>query len=304
MVELLDRYLGSASFWRSWLEDELYYFLLIDNHRPPAERVESITDDLVAGRLDARGALHRIAISPSFDRRNPGPDTFVTVVMEQLLGSTVQKQPRELEIGKRIYDGGKGRFLGRTGSSQADVVRIAIEDERALRHFLSRQYRSLLRREPESREIAGWARELEAGRSYVEVVRHWMLSDAYEERLRTFDSLSNRTFVNALYVDLMDRLPARDEARRMRNALDGLADAGPLRSVLARLVLDSGAARVPAREEIQDPTQWIRGLFERLLGRAPGAEELAAFVSAYHDPACRPETVLYAIVSHPEYSKW
>ena len=33
-------------------------------------------------------------------------------------------------------------------------------------------------------------------------------------------------------------------------------------------------------------------------------EELRVFVTAYHDPACSPATVLYAIVSHPEYHRY
>ena len=91
--ELLDESLGSVAFWENWLEEQLYYFLLIDNFRPASEKVRAVPTDLAHGRIGVRDALHRIVISASFDRRNPGPDTFVTVVMEQLLGSTVQKRP-------------------------------------------------------------------------------------------------------------------------------------------------------------------------------------------------------------------
>jgi hypothetical protein len=55
---------------------------------------------------------------------------------------------------------------------------------------------------------------------------------------------------------------------------------------------------------VRDPTAWVAGLFERLLGRAASEAELAAFVSAFHDPACKPGTVVYAIVSHPEYHRY
>ena len=83
--------------------------------------------------------------------------------------------------------------------------------------------------------------------------------------------------------------------------------AGPQRAgrqAPQRLILDSGKAPVPERDEIPDAGEWIAGLFERLLGRAPGARELEVFTQSFSDPACRPETVLYAIVSHPDYQAW
>jgi hypothetical protein len=137
--------------------------------------------------------------------------------------------------------------------------------------------------------------------AYADVVRDWLLGEAYEARLREKILQPNRLYVRAMYVDLMERLPEPDEERRMRNALDGLSDPGPLRSVLARLLLDSGRTTVPAKEQIRNPTEWVAGLFERLLGRSASDAELKAFVGSFHDPACRPVTVVYAIVSHPEY---
>ena len=130
------------------------------------------------------------------------------------------------------------------------------------------------------------------------------MSEAYDRRLETYAPLSNRSYVRALFVDLTDALPDEGEQRQLRNALDGLADAGPLRAVIARLVIDSGRVPMPAREDIEDPTKWVSGLFERFLGRAASDEELKAFVSALHDQDCKPSTVVYAIVSHPEYQTW
>ncbi len=301
----LDAVVGGEAFWENWLEEQLYYFLLVDNFRPTSARVLGAPAQLAADRIGVRDALHSIVLSASFDRRNPGPDTFVTVVLEQLLGMTVQKRPRELEIGKRIYDGAEGTFLGRRGDSQADVVRISIEERDALAHYLAREHRRLLRAEPDSRALSKWVRRLDQDdRAYAAILREWLASEAYERRLESFEPLPNRAFVNALFVDLTDAIADADEARRLRNALDGLADAGPLRSVLARLLIDSGKARIPTREDIEDPTRWVAGMFERYLGRAASDEELAVFVGAYHDPACRPETVVYAIVSHPEYQTW
>lgn len=303
--DLLAKAFELPEFWQNWTEEQLYYFLLVDNFRPSSDRVTALPDELRTGTIGVRDALHRIALSSSFDRRNPGPDTFVTVVMEQLLGVKVQETPRELEIGKRVYDGATGQFLGRTGSSQADVVRIAVEDRRCLESFLRREYARIVRQDPSRPELRTWAQELERRPlAYPELLRQWLLSPAYTGRLGLHSQLPNRLYVRALFVDLADRLPDEAEAQRMGNALDGLADARPLRAVLARLLLDSGKMRVPDRKEIAEPAVWIAGLFERLLGREATEQELSTFVTAFADPACLPTTVVYAIVSHPEYQTW
>jgi hypothetical protein len=302
---LVGAVLGAEEFWERWTEEQLYYFLLIDNFRPHSDRVLALPADLQARRIGVREAIHRIALSASFDQRNPGPDTFVTVVMEQLLGITVQKEPRELEIGKRLYDGKDGLFLGRKGSSQADVVRIAIEDRGFLTELLRREHRRLLRVEPAGRDLAAWTKRLgEEPLAFAPLVREWLLSADYDRRLGEKIQQPNRLYVRAMVVDLMDRLPEPDEQRRMRNALDGLSDPGPLRAVLARLLLDSGTTAVPRKDTIENPTEWVGGLFQRLLGRPAEAGELKTFVTAFHDPVCRPETVVYALVYHPEYSTY
>ncbi|MSR63672.1 MAG: hypothetical protein EXS08_14670 [Planctomycetes bacterium] len=302
---LVDRTLSGEEYWGNWLEEQLYYFLLIDNFRPLTEGVQEIPALVVHRSLSAREALHRICLSSSFDRRNPGPDTFVTVVMEQLLGLTVQKTTQELEIGKRLYDGRSGHFLGRTGSSQADVVHIAVADDRALVHFLSREHERLLRALPAPGDLARWNASLKEDEfSLPSILREWFTSSTYDRRLATRRPEPNRLFIRALFVDLFGRLPVDDEAQRIRSALDGLADPTPLRSLVARLILDSGKAPVPDRSGIQDPAAWVRGSFERLLGRTPGVNELAVFLDAMGDADCRPATVLYAIVSHPEYQTW
>ena len=305
LYELLDELLPGEEVWRHWYEEQLYYFLLIDNFRPETERTAAIPADLAAGRLDVREAIHLVALSSSFDARNPGADTFVTVVMEQLDGIEVQKNARELEIGKRVYDGHEGLFLGSTGSTQADAVRLALEHERFGRTFLERESRRLVRADPSRGELVRWARDFKKDpRVFRDLLRDWLASPAYEARLADRRPQPNRLFVRALFVDLLGRLPSRDEEVRMRNALDGLSDPGPLRSVLARLLIDSGTAVLPERKDVPDPTVWVAGLFERLLGRPAAQAELAAFVQAFHDPECLPGTVVYAIVSHPEYHSY
>lgn len=297
--------LAGPEFWRNWLEEQLYFFLLIDNFRPETPGVTELPELLARGELGVQEALHRVCLSSSFDRRNPGPDTFVTVVMEQLLGITVQKNPRELEIGKKLYDGSQGKFLGKTGGSQADVVNIAIADERAPRFFLAREYERFLRRAASPKDIEDWARELTADpRGFRAILSRWLGSPAYEIRLAGRAPMPNRLFVRALFVDLLGRLPEAEEGQRIRGALDGMADSGPLRSLVARLLLDSGKVPLPERDRIPDPAAWIEANFERMLGRSALPAERTEFLAAFQDPACRPATVLYAIVSHPAYQTW
>lgn len=301
-ADLTGALIRGREFWEHWIQEQLYYFLLIDNFRPQADRVVEIPELLQEDRIGVRDAIHRIALCASFDQRNPGSDTFVTVVMEQLLSIKVQSRERELEMGKRLYDGGSGVFLGTRGASQSDVVRIAISDRRFLSELLAREYTRLLRTKPPRRDLSAWTRRLEQQpQAFGDLLHEWLMSEAYDRRLEEKVTQPNRLFVRAMYMDLLDRLPGMDEQRSMRDALDGLSDPGPLRSVLARLLLDSGGTLTPEREDIEDATTWIRGLFDRLLGRPPTEEELKVFVTAYHQPDCRPTTVVYAIVSHPEY---
>jgi len=298
----LDTVLGSQEFWEHWYEEQLYYFLLIDNFRPATDSTRTIPAKLVEGRMSVRDALHRVALSSSFNLRNPGADTFVTVVMEQVVGLTVQKHKAELEIGKRVYDGHNGLFLGSFGENQSDVVRIAIESKAAARAFTAREFVRMTHREAPKKELAAWTRKLHKDpHTFIEVVREWLLSEAYEARLAHPVPLANRLFVRAVFVDLLGRLPEPAEAEPLRNALDGLSDSRPLRSVLVRLLLDSGSVPIPEKNSIRDVTEWVAGLFPRFLGREATPEELKAFVLAFGEPECRPKTILYAILSNAEY---
>lgn len=303
--DLVIALLSEREFWENWLEDQLYYFLLVDGFRPRTEGVASLPEELAEGRVGVIESLHRICLSSSFERRNPGPDTFVTVVMEQLLGVKIRSNLRELEIGKRVYDGGRGSFLGRPGNSQADVVRIAIEDKRTPRYFLRREYSRWLRREPGASEVEAWADLLGGSpKSFVSIVRDWFLSASYEERLGTSRTLPNRLFVRALFTDLCGRPPTEEETNLLRSALDGLADPAPLRSLVVRILLGSGKVVLPSLADVPDLEQWVLGEFESLLGRPPTPGEATVFLESAKEPACRAETILLAILTHPEYQSW
>lgn len=302
---VVDEVLDAPEFWDRWFEEQLYYFLLVNNFRPQAERVLAIPAELREGKLDVRTAIHRLALSTSFDQRNPGADTFVTVVMEQLLGLEVQKNARELEIGKRVYEGTQGTFLGVAGNCQADVVRNAVENKAFARHYLQREHERIVHSRPDAATLTRDAGEFtrDAG-SYRALVRRWVLSDAYARRLSARVPVSNRLFVRALFVDLLDRLPTEGESEPMRQALDGLSDPTPLRALVARMLVESHKIPVPGRAEVADPAAWIRAQFARFLARAPDEAETRAFLAAWNEPACRPQTILCALLGSAEYQTY
>jgi len=303
--ELLDELLGTAPFWRHWLDEQLYYFMLIDNFTPRGEGVDALLAGLVADRLSVRDALHRIALLPSFDLRNPGADTFVTVVMEQFLGITVQLATRELEIGKAAYDGRPGLFLGAQAKSQSDVVRIAAEHKDAARHFLAREHLRLVGASLDRRALGAAAREqAKDPRAYLGLLRAWLTSEAYAARLTTGRDLPNRLFVRALFVDLLGREPSPEEAETLRSALDGLGDPRPLRAVVVRMLLDSGQVSLPDKASLADPTAWVQDQFRRLLGREPALEELREFCTVLREPACTPATIVQVLLSDPSYHRY
>ncbi len=296
---------GSPEFWQQWFDEQLYYFLLVDNFAPRGESLVSIPTELAAGTLHVRDALHRIALCSSFDQRNPGADTFVTVVMEQIAGLAVEKNRRELEIGKAVYDGKPGTFLGRPGSSQSDVVRTAIEQRSATELFLAREYRRYVHVASNKLERAQWVTLFEADpKVFVELVRGWIASPAYRARLARREAMDNRLFVRALIVDVCQREPTPEEFSRMRSALDGLSDPLPLRSVMARLLLDSEQTGVPSTKNGLDEPQFILEQFQRLLGRSPSPKEAEAFAAGLADPEGKPSMVVYALIAHLEYQSY
>ena len=79
---------------------------------------------------------------------------------------------------------------------------------------------------------------------------------------------SDRVFVRSLFVDVLGRLPTYQEFRRCRNALLALSDSRPLRSVVIKLMLDSGAGGFDENAG-KDNAQFVRTAFVRFLRRVP-----------------------------------
>jgi hypothetical protein len=294
--------LGTRRFWEHWYEDELYYFLLIDNARPEDAAGEgSIPGRLHAGELDVLSAVRELVADQAFHRANPGNDTFVSVVLEQLLGADVRRERAQLEAGKKMYDGRRAVMYGREGDSQADVVRIVSAQPGFARGVVERAYGRLVGSAPERDELAAWSASLrEDPRGFPALVQAWLLSPAYARRLGTLRPKTDVQFIRGLYVDLAGREPGAEELQRLRGALGVLADAAPLRAVIARTLLDQHADELPRRGSV-DAGEFVRTAFLRYLGRAPSPEEREGFLLVFAQEDCEPATLVRALVTHWEY---
>jgi hypothetical protein len=298
---VVERLLGSREAMGAWFEEELYYFLLIDNFRPRGEGIDRIPLRLQRGELTARDAIAEILLSTGFSLRNPGNDTFVTVVLEQCLGYTVQDRRTRpaLEAGKKLYDGNKARFLGSDGQSQADVVKIVLQHEDFARHLLARQHRRLLDKDlgkdaPEPAEVH------QDPARFFPVLGRWLGSEAYAANAARKKPKSERQFLRGLYMDLLERVPDHDELRNLRNALQSMADPAPLKAVLAKLILDSGQAKLPGLGRGGE-REFAAECFRRYLGRQATDAELDAFAGELGQGAARPDLVVRTLVGSVEY---
>ena len=298
---LASHLVGTREFWEHWYEDELYFFLLIDAARPAeGQQGDDPPARLAAGELTMPAAVREIVTGQAFNRANPGNDTFASVVLEQLLGVNVQEKTAQLAAGRRMYDGARATLFGEDGSSQADLVAIVTRQPAFLDRLVERQYRRLVGRQPAPAEVSAGARLLaEQPGDFPALVRQWVLSPAYAARLGTLRTKTDVQFIRGLYVDLLDRRPAPDELQRLRGALSVMADAAPLRSVIARALLGEHQEAVPSRAA--DKGVFVTDSFLHYLGREPSAQERSDFTSAMADPECSPAAVVQAIVTHWEY---
>ncbi len=294
---------ASRPSWEGFYEEELFYFLLVDNFRPSTDAFVEMPALLHERKLSVREALLQLVSSQFFNSRNPGNDTFVTVVLEQLLGVTVQKEAATLEAGKKMYDGYATTFLGKRGSSQADLVRIAVEHEDFESFFLERRFAAIFGDVPPKKRLAADAARLRADPfQWPAIVTEWLSSQAYEELLARPRSKTDRVFVRALFADLLGRVAEYQEFRRCRNALLALSDSRPLRSVLIKMMLDAGLGSV-GEEATKDPATFVADRFLHLLARPPTPAEGDAFVREIRAGAS-PKLVLRALLTHSEYQTY
>ncbi|MBI3270600.1 MAG: hypothetical protein HYZ53_16460 [Planctomycetes bacterium] len=304
--EFVDSILRSYDFFENWYESELFYFLLLDLFRPSTPQITSIPSRLQNRQINVKDALQDLVISQYFNSRNPGNDTFVTVVLEQLLGMKVQEKEnvQTLETGKKMYDGYELSLFGVKGKSQSDVVKIVMNQPGFYEKYLGRYHKTLTGRDLDKTALTAAAADFRAdpGR-FPDIVKGWLLSKEYEAGLGFLRPKSDATFIRTLYTDLLGRQPAYKELRDVRNALLSLADSQPLRSVFGRIVIESNLVNPPDKAKIQKEA-WLTQQFLKFLGREPLPAEVSAFGEALADPACTTKTILQAIVTSPEYQNY
>ena len=300
--QVATRLARSLEAMQVFVEEELFYFLLLDNFRPRTESIAALPKRLAEGKATAHDALAEVLLSSGFSLRNPGNDTFVTVVLEQCLGITVQdaRNKPALEAGKKLYDGKKGRFLGSEGESQADVVKIVLAQESFTRFVLERHKKRLFGTGLTADDKATVAQVHDDHAAFFTVLSQWLASPTYEQALTQKRPKSDHQFIRGLYQDLLARVPTYEELRNMRNALQAMAEPAPLRAVVAKVILDSGKARLPECEKDKEAA-FVSECFLHYLGRLPGQEEGPAYVKALVEATATPTHVVRALVGSAEY---
>ncbi len=296
--------LGTLEAMSEWVEEELYYFLLLDAFRPRTRAIESLPERLKKRTVTARDAIGEILLSTGFSLRNPGNDTFVTVVLEQCLGLEVQDRRNRatLEAGKQLYDGTKARFLGTFGESQSDIIKIVLSQRAFTRHLLERHHQRLfdapLDRGKDTDALI--ERLHTTPTEFFPILGEWLTSERYRAAVATKRPRTDRQFVRSLYTDLLGRTPTYEELRNMRNALQSMADSTPLRAVMVKLMLDSKDARLPDYEKGKEAA-FVTDCFRRYLGRDPRQDEAARIAAILREPDATPRHVVRALLGSAEY---
>jgi hypothetical protein len=203
-----------------------------------------------------------------------------------------------------MYDGYKATVFNEAGASQSDFVGIVLKQPAYATKLMARHYERLVGSPPNATELASMADRFRAEpASYPSIVLEWVKSDAYRAAAKAPRRKSDFMWIRGVFVDLLGRKPTFEEFRNFRNAVQALADSGPLRSVLSKVMLDSGQVALPSKQGL-DAKAFVNEIFERFLARDPTPSEEAAFVGALADPSAEPRLVLQAILSSAEYQMY
>jgi len=304
--DMVKAFLEDEETWDTWFEQQLFYFLLVDRFRPKEGQVTTIPARLTRGEITMERAIEEIVRSQYFNARNPGNDTFVTVVLEQCLGMVVQERrnTRILETGKKMYDGYRAKLFKETGDSQADFVRIVFRQRAFLDHLVGRTWKALHGADLEKKRRKAFVdRCVDRPGTFRELYGEWLTGAEYVEGVTRPRKKGEIPYVRSLFLDTLDRLPSYQELRNVRNAFLSLADPTPIRLVMGRVLLESDQARIPGSALLVKP--FVLELFLRLFARQPTDKELTTFVNALkNDPAVTPRVVLYTLISSPEYQAY
>ena len=207
-----------------------------------------------------------------------------------------------MEAGKVMYDGQRARMLSTWGNSQADIIRITVSQRLATWRLLDRLHQRLFQTPLDPKDPAV-DKVFEDPKTYFQVFAQWLASDRYQKHVSMRRPKTDRQFARGLYVDLLGRAPDFEELRNLRNALQAMAAPPPIRTVLAKVILDSGKAQLPDYTAGKEG-EFVTSCFNRYLGREPGQDELESFASTLEEPACEPEHIVRALLGSPEYQSY
>jgi len=303
---LVDDLLATEEAWSAWYEAQLYYFLLLNEFRPKEGPIPGIPARIAKGEISVPRALEEIVRSQYFGARNPGNDTFCTVVLEQCLGMTVQEARNKpiLEAGKKMYDGYRTRLWKENGDSQADFVRIVFSQPAFFDHLLTRTYEALHGRPIEKKRLEQDRARLAAdANAFRAILGDWLKGPGYLAAVREPRTKPEVPYVRSLFLDTLGRMPTYDELRNVRNAFLSMADPTPVRLVMGRVLLESSTVAPPGAA--LEPERFVTDQFLRLLARPPTPTELEAFASALrNDPNTTPRLVVWTLLSSAEYQTY
>jgi len=296
--QLVELMFASYEYHERWYNDQLYYLFLLRQFDPRAPWLLEIPAKLHRGEMSQRDALLALACSQYFHLRNLGPDNYVNVAIEQLLGRLPSQE--ELDAGKRMYDGNPEKLLGVAGTSQFHVARILTEQDESYAHILNRMWQRYFVEPAPPEEMAKWVERAKAdSHALLAIQKEWILSDRYQKTVDKLRPKSDIQFIRTLYMDLLNREPTQDEFDYVQNALQAIADPIPLRSVIVRIFLDSGKIPLPDKSRLSDPKAWVTDQYIRFVSREPTPAELRACLETLNQTNTR--TVVQAILSSQEY---
>lgn len=298
--QLIDFMFNSYEYHDRWYTDQLYYLFLLRRFDPRAPWMLQLPSHLHNGRMTQLDTIKALATCQFYHFRNLGPDNYVNVTFEQLLGRLPEKE--ELETGKRMYDGNVQTLFGIEGTSQYEVADILMTQSDAYRHYIQRMYKRYFTDEIESEALDRWVKRcVENPRELIEIQKAWLVSAKYQNGISRLRPKSDIQFIRTLYMDLLGREPTQEEFDFVQNAIQAFADPIPLRSVIVKIILDSGAVSFPDKSDLQNSEVWVIDLYLRFLSRQPAGTEIRACLDALARPDCNTKTVVQAILSSLEY---
>lgn len=299
--QLVEFLFDSYEYHDRWYRDQLYFMFLLREFDPRGVPwMAEIPAHLYEGEMNQLEALQALATSQFFHFRNLGPNNYTLAVFEHFLG----RLPNEAENkdSNFMFNGNPTELLSKPGNKQFDVASIVLHNGHAIRHYVKRMYTRYFEGEIDEAELASATQLLMAEPEKVlDIQLQWVLSDRYFAHVPKLRPKSDIQYIRMLYVDLLNREPTQDEFDYVQNALQSFADPIPLRSVIAKILLDSKFVQIPAKPVEDAMPDWIRAQYLRFLSRGPGEAEMDATLTALRAEGVTCKTIWQGILSSQEY---